>query len=275
MHAIIGVAITHLCTLLPDTSPYRLAEAYHWQQTIKQYSKEVSHVTRHNMDTLFSACLFLTIRTFTLEQFNPRTSFVFSNDPADLNWLLLQGGLRFLFQRTGQWLSESMWWATFMEVHDCDIDFEDNRSGRVDLDPDFADLCGIDESSTTENNPFLWPLRMLSGLLSLKPEQRTHRAYTMWMGRLEAAYLDCLAMKEPPALVLLAWWLALMSSLDEWWVRTRARSECTAICMFLEGSEDPLVLKLLEFPAEQCGYLLRHVQEQSALQVEDDSSPAY
>lgn len=202
-------------------------------------------------------------------------SWVFSNDPADLNWLLLQGGLRFLFQRTGQWLSSSLWLATFMEVHDYDIDFEDDRPGRVDLDPDLADLCGIDESSTTKNNPYLWPLRMLTGLLSLKPEHRSHQAYSMWMGRLEPGYLDCLVRREPPALVLLAWWLALMASLDDWWVRTRVRSECTAICMFLEGSEDLLVRRLLEFPAERCGYLLRHVQEQSVIEVGDESLLLY
>lgn len=266
MHAIIGVAISHLCNVLPDNSPYRVAEAYHWQETLKQYSQEISSVNKNNMDKLFSTCLLLTIRTFMLEEFNPRTSFVFSNDPADLNWLLLQGGLRFLLERTGKWLPNSMWWSTFMETHDSNIDFEDTRPGRVDLNPDFADLCGITESSTTENNPYLWPLRMLTILLTLEPGQKNKQKYGTWMGRLEPAYLDCLLSKEPPALVLLAWWLALMSYLDEWWAETRVRSECTAICMKLEDSDDPVLLMLLEFPAQRCGYLLRHVQEQAAME---------
>lgn len=266
MHAIIGVSITHLCSVLPDNSPYRIAEAYHWQQTISQYSDEVSNVSQDNMDRLFSACILLTIHTFMLEEFNPRASFVFSTNPTDLNWLRLQGGLRFLLERTGRWLPHSMWWATFMETHDSPIDFEDHRPGRVGLDPEFADLCGIDEVSTTENNPYLWPLRMLTNLLILEPSSKNHQKYGMWMGRLEPEYLDCLLQKEPPALVLLAWWLALMSYLDEWWAETRVRSECTAICMRLEDSEDSQLLRLLEFPARRCGYLLRHVQERAALE---------
>jgi hypothetical protein len=57
-----------------------------------------------------------------------------------------------------------------------------------------------------------------------------------------------------------------MSYLDEWWAETRVRSECTAICIKLEDSDDPILLMLLEFPAQRCGYLLRHVQEQAAME---------
>ncbi|GLI77316.1 hypothetical protein PoHVEF18_005605 [Penicillium ochrochloron] len=271
MHAIIGIATSHLCSVVPNNSQYRITEAHHWAQAIRQYADEVSSgINKGNMDKLYSTCLLLTVHSFMLPEFNPRSSFVFSNDPTTLNWLLLQSGLRYLLERTGPWMSESMWWATFMDSRVPDIDFEDNRPGRVDLDPDFADLCGITESSTVDNNPYLWPLRMLSWLLVLEMSPRSSQTYNMWMGRLEPEYHACLLAKDPPALVLLAWWLALVCHVDEWWVVNRARSECTAICMLLEDSLDPLVLKLLEFPAESCGYLLRHVQERTALEFQDD-----
>ncbi|KAJ5175022.1 uncharacterized protein N7482_000899 [Penicillium canariense] len=271
MHAIIGIAITHLCNVVPDNSHYRIAEAFHWGQAVHQYSGEVSTgVDGNNMDKLYSTCILLTVHSFLLEEFNPRTSFVFSNDPSSLNWLRLQAGLRYLLEHTAPWMSESMWWATFMESHDPRIDSEDRRPGRVGLDPDFADLCGIDEMSTVDNNPLLWPLRMLTWLLVLEISPKSAQKYNMWMGRLEPAYYDCLLAKNPPALVLLAWWLALICHVDEWWMETRARSECTAICMRLEDTDDPLVLKLLEFPAQSCGYLLRHVQERTALERPGD-----
>lgn len=262
MHAVIGFAITHLCKVSPDNSPYRLAEAYHWQQTIRQYSNEVStKVSKQNMDKLFSTCLLLSVPSFQLEEFNPRGSFVFSDDPTALNWLRLQGGLRLLLERSASWLQNSMWWSTFLESHDPQVEFEDNRPGRVDLDADFADLCRITDASTVDNNPYLWPLRMLSNLLVLEISGSNASKYNTWMGRLEPVFFDCLAMKDPPALVLLAWWLALMCYADHWWMETRVRSECTAICMRLENSEDPLVLKLLEFPARTCGYLMRHIHK--------------
>jgi hypothetical protein len=50
-----------------DNSPYLVAEASHWQETVKQYSDEVSNIDQNSMDKPFSACNLLTIRTFMLE----------------------------------------------------------------------------------------------------------------------------------------------------------------------------------------------------------------
>ncbi|KAJ5436034.1 Aflatoxin biosynthesis regulatory protein [Penicillium cf. griseofulvum] len=264
MHAIIASATTHLCTLLPDNKEYRLAEAYHWQQTINQYSTEFSkNITRQNMDQLYSTCMMVSMHSFLRETFNPHTSFVFTTDPTALNWLQLQAGLRYLLNRTLPWLPQSIWWTLFMESRDLALNFEDKRPGRVGLDPDLADLCGIEDDSTVESNPCLWPLRMLMGLLPFERTTESLKVYNTWMGRLESPFYECLLRKEPAALVLLAWWLGLMCYVEEWWVEMRVRSECTAICMFLEDSCDPLVLKLLEFPASCCGYLLKHEQERA------------
>lgn len=150
-----------------------------------------------------------------------------------------------------------------MKSRDPNIDFEDKRSGRVGLDLDLADICGITDDTTVDSSPLLWPLRMLMGLLSLERSPDSLQRYNTWMGRIENPFYECLCRKETPALILLAWWLGLMCSVEEWWVETRVRSECTAICMFLEDSSDPLVLKMLEFPASCCGYLLRHEQERA------------
>ncbi|KAJ5748669.1 uncharacterized protein N7511_010365 [Penicillium nucicola] len=270
MHAIIGAATTHLCTLLPDNKAYRLAEAYHWQQTINQYSREVStSITPQNMDKLYSACMMISMHSFHQEIFSPRSSFVFSTDPTSLIWLRLQGGLRYLLERTIPWLQQSMWWETFMELRDPSIDIDDKRPGRIGLHSDLAELCGITEESTVDNTPYLWPLRMLMGNLQAERCSDSFKTYNTWMGRLEGPYYECLLRKEVPALVLLAWWLGLMCFVKEWWVRTRVRSECTAICMFLEGSCDLLVLRLLEFPAECCGYKLRHQREGNLFETGD------
>ncbi|KAI9924589.1 hypothetical protein MW887_006862 [Aspergillus wentii] len=266
MHTVIAVATTHLCRVVPDNSTYKFAEAYHWQQAISLYSKEISStVGLHNMDTLFSACLLLTVHSFALEDYNPRASFVFSDNPETLNWLMLQGGLRHLLGLTRPWISQSIWAAPFMESRDENIIFDDHRTGRVGLHPELADICGIDDTTTEETNPYMWPLRMLSPLLLLERSVKSFSKYTTFMGRLLPDYFDKLIQKDPPGLIILSWWLALVSATDLWWANARVRSECTAICMFLEDSDDPLVLKLLEFPAGTCGYLLRHVQERAVL----------
>ncbi|KAL2863788.1 Zn(II)2Cys6 transcription factor domain-containing protein [Aspergillus lucknowensis] len=268
MHSIIAVAISRLRQTVPDTetsmTKYTLLEAHHWQRAIRQYSAELqSPITRENMDPLFSACLLMTVNSFGLETYNPRQSFVFSAQPAEsLNWLFVQSGLRHLLGRAAQWSRKSIWWEMFMDSRH--KSFEDQRTGREGLHPDLADLCGITEFSTFQNNPYLWPLRMLTPLLKLEPSAKTFPQITTFMGRLFPDYYERLIMKDPPALILLSWWLALMLSVDLWWVNVRARSECVAICMYLEDSDDPLILRLLEYPAQVSGYLLQHVQSDLA-----------
>ncbi|KAL4940337.1 hypothetical protein BDV06DRAFT_213548 [Aspergillus oleicola] len=258
MHSIVAVAIAHLRTSLSDTETadrYTLLEAHHWQRAIRQYSNELqSPVGPENMDTLFSACLLMTVNSFAMDSYNPGQSFVFSSNPAvSLNWLFVQSGLRHLLARSQPWLRKSMWWDMFMDSRN-DL-FDDTRPGREGLHPELADLCCITSQSNETNNPYFLTLQMLTPLLSLKPSYKTFPQITTFMGRLGADFYGHLIAKDPPALVVLAWWLALMLGVNLWWVDKRARSECVAICMYLEESADPLVLRLLEFPARACGFV--------------------
>jgi hypothetical protein len=86
---------------------------------------------------------------------------------------------------------------------------------------------------------------------------------TTFMGRLLPEFTNLLLQKDTKALVILSYWLAKMCSVKLWWIRSRVRLECMAICMYLENSDDSRILKLLESPAESCGYLLRHVREEA------------
>ncbi|KAF5863055.1 hypothetical protein ETB97_010863 [Aspergillus alliaceus] len=269
MHSIIGAATSHLRRIYPEDPSYTMVEAYHWQRAIKQYSEEIStSVGPHNMDPLYSACLLMTIHSFGLEEYNPRSSFVFSDDPDALNWLMLQSGLRHLLELTVPWLTQSIWWGVFKQSREGNPLYDDHRPGRVGLHPGLADICGIDDTTTEETNPYHWPLRMLTPLLSLERNSKTFTQYTNFMGRLLPDFYEQLLKKDPPALIILSWWLSLVLAVDVWWMETRAKSECVAICMYLEESRDPRILRLLEFPAETCGYLLKHVQEQIACQYD-------
>ncbi|EAU35520.1 conserved hypothetical protein [Aspergillus terreus NIH2624] len=265
MHGIIATAASHLRHCVPNNTHYKLLEAHHWQRSISQYSKELSAgVGPRNMDPLFSNCLLMTVHSFNLETYNPRSSFVFSDDPDALNWLQVQSGLRHLLGFAHPWLTSSMWWEMFKIPREENPLYDDHRPGREGLHPLLADICDIDDTTTEETNPYLWPLRMLTPILTLERSIKSLTQFTNFMGRLLPDYMEKLAQKDPPALVILSWWLALMYSTNLWWAETRALSECTAICMYLEDSDDTRILELLEFPAETIGYLLPHVQDRIA-----------
>lgn len=275
MHAVIATSLSHLLHLTPAPSParttYTMLESHHWQTSISQYSRELSHgASPQNMDALFSTCLLLTSHIFTLDSTtstNPKTaSFVYTIDtnPQALSWLTMQSGLRHLLAQTKPFLTQSIWFQTFMNTRSANAFFEDHRPGPVDLHPGLAALCGIvSEDDSEANNPYVWPLRMLTPLLALERSPRSFHHYCNFMGRLMPDFYDCLRRRRAPALVVLAWWMALMLAAagEVWWLGGRLRSELVAVCMFLEGREggeggDERVRRLLGFPARACGYKL-------------------
>ncbi|KAL2370286.1 hypothetical protein RJ035_006317 [Blastomyces gilchristii] len=193
------------------------------------------------------------------ESYHWHRAILFSSDSKALNWLLLQSGLRHLLKFTSPYLPHSIWFDVFMESND--PIFENRQAGAEGIHPGLAELCEIDETTTEETNPYHWPLRMLSPLLELEPPRANFMKLTAFMGRLLPDYTSLLEKKDPRAVLILGYWLAKKCQENHWWMHPRVHAECTAVCMFLENCPDPRILKLLEYPAEHCGYLLKHVRE--------------
>ncbi|KAL1961082.1 hypothetical protein VTO42DRAFT_4970 [Malbranchea cinnamomea] len=263
MHAMLGCSASAVSRVCDDDGSFKALEAYHWHHAIRGYQKALTApIGRHNMDELMSTCLLMSMLSFSEPYYDPRKSWIFSTNPRDLNWLLVQGGLKYLLQFTWRWLDESIWTEVFAESSSGQV-FDRYPSGVEYLHPDLRELCGIDETSTEENNPFYWTLRMLTPLLDIKVDRSTFNLLCGFIGRLEAPFTDYLLRKDVRALLIFAYWLGKMCEDPSSWAYPRFYSECVAICMYLENHQDPQVLRLLEYPAAKCGYLLRHVREQA------------
>src|SRR5436189_4968725 len=93
MHALLGLAATHLRRYSPNGVSYRMAESYHCHSAIQLYKKELAcPIGLHNMDALISTCLVLGTLFFSADKYKPTDSWVFSSDPTALNWVLVQCG---------------------------------------------------------------------------------------------------------------------------------------------------------------------------------------
>ncbi|EFR05394.1 C6 zinc finger domain-containing protein [Nannizzia gypsea CBS 118893] len=256
MHAILGIGATSISDQAQGDPSYKVLHAYHWQQTIRQYQEEIqTSIGLHNMDGLMSTCMFMSSITFLGADPDYTKSWVFSNDPADLNWLLIQGGLRFLLMHLSRYLEHSIWYEVFMESSDEEM-FGDHRPGKVGLHPELAAICGITETTTEDDNPCLWPLRMLTPILKLESNRENFSKLMGFMGRLLPDYTNNLLAKEPSCLIILAYWLGKLCERPDWWLYSRAQVECYALCAYLESLGDPRMLELLEYPAKKCGYIL-------------------
>ncbi|KAE8406436.1 hypothetical protein BDV37DRAFT_281025 [Aspergillus pseudonomiae] len=255
LYSIMAVASTHWACALPSDPTHTLIATRFRHKATRVYREQLQlPIDRDNMDTLITSCILIAMFSFSAETTTPLDSWIFSDDPANMNWLSVQGGLRCLLEITKPWMKESIWNEPFQESSNYEY-ADDHRMGREDLDPDLADLCDITETTTEETNPFHWPLRMLCPLLRIPRHKCGASRITNFMGRLLPDFVHLLAAKEPRALLILSYWLALMCiSVDEWWVGPRVTLECQAICMYLEACGDRRIVELLEFPARACGY---------------------
>lgn len=260
MYTILAVGMLHFNRVSPDQER-SLAESYFWQKAINLYQKELtSNVTQENVDALLSSCMFMGVATVCPENFKTEDSWVLTNKPQGMNWLCLQSGLRCILALSKPFIPNSIWASAFAEIGQEEGDmFElEGIQGREGLDPDLADLCGIDDYTTENNNVYYAPALYLKSMMLLEHTPRKAWQCATFMGRLECGFLDLARVRDPAALILLSNWMGLMCLLSQWqpWVEGRIRKECVAICMFLEHSSDPRVLRLLQFPALSCGYEL-------------------
>ncbi|EGE05032.1 C6 zinc finger domain-containing protein [Trichophyton equinum CBS 127.97] len=256
MHAILGIGATSIADQAKGDSSYKVLHAYHWQQTLRQYQEELrTSIGLHNMDGLMSTCMFMSSITFLGADPDYTKSWVFTNNPADLNWLLIQGGLRFLLMHLSRYLEHSIWYEVFMESSDEEL-FGDHRPGKVGLHPELAEICGITDTTTEDDNPCLWPLRMLTPILKLEHNRENFFKILGFMGRLLPDYTNALLAKDPSCMIILAYWLGKLCERPDTWLYSRGQIECYALCAYLEALGDPNILELLEYPAKRCGYVL-------------------
>ncbi|KAF5857146.1 hypothetical protein ETB97_006226 [Aspergillus alliaceus] len=230
LYSILAVASTHRAQLLPPDSKQSIIATRFRHKAARIYRHQLQlPISRENMDMLISSCILIGMFSFSAEASNPLDSWVFSDDPIAMNWLSVQCGLRCMIGLIDPWLDESIWNEAFQASSNYEF-YDDHRMGREDLDPDLADLCDISDITTEETNPFHWPLRMLCPLLRMPRHKCGATRITNFMGRLHSDFVNLLTAKEPRALLILSYWLALMyTSVHDWWVDPRLSQEHFAL----------------------------------------------
>jgi hypothetical protein len=286
MHATLAVSATHLKHLLPTaTHPVQhtanaIAESYHWQRALHLFQAELSSpggLGKHNMDPILSTCMLLAILSFSLDDFDPARSFVFAppeTTSAALNWLHIQSGLKGLLIELQSHIADSVWMPVFVDADDKRGSSLDERPGPDGLPPAFVALCDITPTSTIDNNPYHAPLRLLAPLLRIDAGIPTFGKLITFMGRIRPEFYDLLRTKEPRALLILGYWFALMCGVKQWWIIGRVRSECIAICTFLQHIDDARIGALLRFPASVCGVQLAKDLDDAADAMAIDPRPS-
>lgn len=131
------------------------------------------------------------------------------------------------------------------------------------LPPLFYSVFNLSPSSTAENNPYHIPAAVISQLLDVEPAPFSVHQFLTFLTQVDERYTYLLEAKDPPAMILMLYWMAKMAAYPMWWVKRRSLYEGLAITIYIEQncSDQPELLQLIESP----GAILKGIQ------AEDDA----
>ncbi|KAK5064465.1 hypothetical protein LTR84_000298 [Exophiala bonariae] len=272
MHALHGVAATHLCHLIPVSQDpvqhkrSKVAAAYHWQKCLQLFREELeAGPTRQNMDALISTVMLISTHQFMLpeSESEPSKSFVYA--PAHqretcISWLFINSGFTALWRTLGENVAQSSWMPVLQ-----DADIQTLRSPAHMWTPkdethrSFLEVCEIETFSTPDANPYYTPLESLLLLRRLRSDGNFFNKAINFLGNIDSRYHRLLIARDKRALIILAHWLALMAEMQQWWLSGRCKAECLAITTFLMHDRDVRVLRLLDYPARIAGMTVSEI----------------
>ncbi|RMZ88929.1 hypothetical protein DV736_g3840, partial [Chaetothyriales sp. CBS 134916] len=258
MHALLGVAAAHMAHMLPaevdavQHSRYRLADAYHWVHALRLLREEIScrGAKTDNMDALFSANMLVTVHQFALRKQEDKRegehhedddawkrSFVFVEDAVKregaLKWLVVQSGFKHLLSQLEVDLHRSVWLPVLAL---------------------FCELCNIDDRTLASDSPYLECLQLVLHMRRMRPITCHHfNKMITFLGKITPEFRKLLLVRDTASLLILTYWLSLLTDIGQWWLIDRAEIECKAIVMFLksrlETEPSNVVAELLREPA--------------------------
>lgn len=236
MHGTLAVTAVHDRYLgVTPTHRRSVRETYHWSQCTILFNKWLSRgsVKEEHKDPLWAAAGSLGIMTFASINPGPleETWPLGPPDPSDLEWLRIGSGKMALWELVNPLRPASVFRtmsATFASLQQ-----PLPERGIEGVSVEIAQLCGLDESSTRENNIYFAVAHGLSELLVV-PKGAVGLGQVLHVSRyMHNEFASCLEAKDPIALLLLCLWYTRARE-SKWWIDLRARYEMPAICTYLQ-----------------------------------------
>lgn len=211
-----------------------LREYFHVSQCTSLFMDWLSQpITEEHKDPIWTSAGSLSILTFSstsatqLEDAWPLST----PDSSDLEWLRLGAGKMKLWHMVDPLRESSVFHPMFKLLGGLREAFP--LQGTDNLLSELAEVCGLDEHSTSNNNPYFTVAHALSWLLKLPSDQSSLGRILMVSSHMHAEFEVLLHKRDPVALFLLCLWYA-KARWCKWWIDFRARHEVPAICKYIQ-----------------------------------------
>ncbi len=262
MHAVLALTLMH-DRHLSATPKEKLSntEAFHWYQSIALFSSKLaSPIESSERDPLWATAVFLGIMAvYYIEANTAEQAWPFKpSSSMDLNWLKMSQGKKEIWKITQPLRNESVFRPLVMD----NMSFIPDPSTLLGLEvlpPDLTKLCDLDASSTIDKSPYYATASALAQVLNVDDKFLTIMNFLQFINFMRPDYRRLLELKDPRALLLLAYWYAKVCQTQQWWLWHRAALEGQAICIYLGRNyqHEADIQNLLQFPSISCNNFAR------------------
>jgi hypothetical protein len=212
------------------------AIAFHWSQGASLLNKRLSEGIRPSERDALWACAgllgalsFASSPATTPEEAWPLKS----TSPSDLDWLKMTEGKQAIWKIADPMREDSLFYPmvpNFMQfVVPVSYSPELQR-----LPLELRRLCKLDDATMQDHNPYLAPASFIARMIGIECTKDNSGTFMSFLGCMERDLRQLLELKDPCALILMAYWYSMISHLPEWWMWRRASLECQAMCKYLE-----------------------------------------
>jgi hypothetical protein len=213
------------------------AMALHWSQGAAMMNNKITNgVKQSEKDALWaSAVLLATLAFASIEAETPDETWPLKpSSSTDLDWLKLIEGKKEIWKIADPHRSDSIFYPQIPRFESHKKDFAAQEVDLSGLPPELVKICHINNTSSTENNPYLLLVTTLARLNPIACTPDTFGLYFSFFGAMDLEFKHLLGLKDPAALLILASWYARVCHLKQWWLWRRTSLECRAICSYLK-----------------------------------------
>jgi hypothetical protein len=227
------------------------AMAFHWSRGAALLNDKITKGVKEQSekDALWaSAVLLATLAFASVEGETPDGMWPLKpSSSTDLDWLKLIEGKKEIWKIADPHRAASVFCPQIPRFVSHMSDFAAPDVDLSGLPSELVGVCGIDDTSSTKNNPYLLLLSTLASLNSVACTPDTFGVYFGFFGAMDSEFKRLLARKDPPALLILASWYARVCHLKHWWLWRRASLECRAICGYLRlfHTDNPAIMSVV------------------------------
>jgi hypothetical protein len=234
MHGTLAVTAVHDRYLgVAPTHRRFLRESYHLSQCTTLFNRWLCQpIQEEHKDPLWATAGALSILTFSsINACSAEEAWPLgASDSSDLELIRLGVGKMALWNLVNPTRPESVF-RVMTEIF-AYIHHPLPQRGTDGVSAKLAQLCGLDESSTQENNPYFSVAHALSRLLEAPEGSASQGPVILVWSHMHNEFGTLLEKKDPVALLLLSLWYTRARE-SKWWVDMRARYELPAICTYL------------------------------------------